>query len=55
MDHDRERALTLAQEAEPREGFAPAEQIIARAEKYLRFLKGEVDFTASQALPMPQG
>lgn len=44
MDADRERALTLAHEAEPKgSGGAPPEQVIERARWYLDFLRGTSD------------
>ncbi len=43
MDHERERALTLAHEAERKDGFATPTEVVARARKYLDFLRGTHD------------
>ena len=43
MDHERERALTLAQEIEARKGYSTPDAVISRARAYLDFLRGTRD------------
>jgi hypothetical protein len=43
MNAERDRALTLAHEAEPKDGYAPPENVVARARQYLDFLLGTRD------------
>ena len=42
MDDIRERALTLAHEAERKDGASRPEEVVKRAEEYLKFLLGSV-------------
>lgn len=58
MDEERERALSLAHDAEPHDGSATPEQVIFRARVYLDFLQGanqvEANTTPPDVIPPPQ-
>lgn len=49
MDAERERALTLAHEAEAKDGLSPAAAVVERARVYLHFL-----LNVSDANPDPR-
>lgn len=51
MDEERERALSLAHDAEPQYGSATPEQVISRARKYLDFLQGANQVETTDAAP----
>jgi hypothetical protein len=49
LNIDRDRALTLANEAEAKDGLASTAAVVARARHYLGFLRGTRDAEIVQA------
>lgn len=49
MNAERERALTLAHEAEAKDGLAPAAAVVERARIYFNFLIGTADAEPADA------
>jgi hypothetical protein len=49
MDDLRDRAFTLAHEAETKDGQSDSQAVISRAQVYLEFLRGKSDAAKSDA------